>query len=431
MKKKKVMKDKLKKILKKIGCILGIYVFLITIFTGIMTWSYSLDNSSIIKNVSESAQTIEKEGVYPRVIINNEKAQLDNFTDSWMLTIAMGREEKSPIDQAMSCYYRISKNAKEKADNLIRIVNGEETELRGYMRYWHGYQSILRPLLKVFKYEEIRYINMFCMIGLFIISSYLIKEKIGTGCAIAFVVSMLMSMIIIVPMSLQFSSIYYITLISIVILTLFSERIMKKDLMYIYFFFIGSITSFFDLLTAPIMTLGFSLIVYIYLELNNKSIKKNLIEVISKSFDWSIGYVMTWSGKLILAEIITKKSVVNDALNQVLSRVSNKANEVDITKLTVIMKNINEYIEGINIKLIFIIMIVLFIAFMLMKNKNYINMIPTLFIALYPIICYILLTNHSFIHFWFTYRNLAVSCFAILSFAFYAMDPNKFINRIN
>ena len=425
-----MMKDKIKAIPKKIGIILVVYVLLMAVFTGAMTRSYSLDDKRIISHVSESAETIEREGMYPKIMISSEKSWLDNFTDSWMLTIAMGVEGNTPLQQAAGCYYINAKTAENRVDNLLKIVKGEkEVEVKEYARYWHGYQVFLRPLLQVFNYEEIRYINMFGIMGLFVMAACLLKEKIGTGSAVAFVISMLMSMIIIVPMSMQFSSIYYVTMISIVLLTMFSKKIMKKDLMYVYFFLIGAFTSFFDLLTAPIMTLGFSLVVYSYLELKENGIGKNTVEIISKSFSWSMGYLMTWSGKWVIAQFITKKEIIKDALAQILSRTSSRINEVEISKVEAITKNLAKYINGVNIKLILALIVITLILFIIMKKKNSINMLPTVLVAFYPIVCYLVMTNHSFLHFWFTYRNLTVSCFAILSFILYTIDFDRYKKR--
>lgn len=425
-----MMKDKMKAIPKKIGIILVVYILLMAVFTGAMTRSYSLDDKRIISHVSESAETIEREGMYPKIMISSEKSWLDNFTDSWMLTIAMGVEGNTPLQQAAGCYYINAKTAENRVDNLLKIVKGEkEVEVKEYARYWHGYQVFLRPLLQVFNYEEIRYINMFGIMGLFVMAACLLKEKIGTGSAVAFVISMLMSMIIIVPMSMQFSSIYYVTMISIVLLTMFSKKIMKKDLMYAYFFLVGAFTSFFDLLTAPIMTLGFSLVVYTYLELKDNGIGKNTVEIISKSFSWSMGYLMTWSGKWVIAQFITKKEIIKDALAQILSRTSSRINEVEISKVEAITKNLAKYINGVNIKLILALIVITLILFIIMKKKNSINMLPTVLVAFYPIVCYLVMTNHSFLHFWFTYRNLTVSCFAILSFILYTIDFDRYKKR--
>ena len=425
-----MMKDKMKAIPKKIGIILVVYILLMAVFTGAMTRSYSLDDKRIISHVSESAETIEREGMYPKIMISSEKSWLDNFTDSWMLTIAMGVEGNTPLQQAAGCYYINAKTAENRVDNLLKIVKGEkEVEVKEYARYWHGYQVFLRPLLQVFNYEEIRYINMFGIMGLFVMAACLLKEKIGTESAVAFVISMLMSMIIIVPMSMQFSSIYYVTMISIVLLTMFSKKIMKKDLMYAYFFLVGAFTSFFDLLTAPIMTLGFSLVVYTYLELKDNGIGKNTVEIISKSFSWSMGYLMTWSGKWVIAQFITKKEIIKDALAQILSRTSSRINEVEISKVEAITKNLAKYINGVNIKLILALIVITLILFIIMKKKNSINMLPTVLVAFYPIVCYLVMTNHSFLHFWFTYRNLTVSCFAILSFILYTIDFDRYKKR--
>ena len=131
-----MMKDKMKAIPKKIGIILVVYILLMAVFTGAMTRSYSLDDKRIISHVSESAETIEREGMYPKIMISSEKSWLDNFTDSWMLTIAMGVEGNTPLQQAAGCYYINAKTAENRVDNLLKIVKGEkEVEVKEYARY--------------------------------------------------------------------------------------------------------------------------------------------------------------------------------------------------------------------------------------------------------------------------------------------------------
>lgn len=41
-----------------------------------------------------------------------------------------------------------------------------------------------------------------------------------------------------------------------------------------------------------------------------------------------------------------------------------------------------------------------------------------MFVALLPFVWYVLLPQHSSVHCWFTYRNMAVSVFAVLSYLY-------------
>src|SRR5699024_5922954 len=89
---------------------------------------------------------------------------------------------------------------------------------------------------------------------------------------------MMMTMFIIVPMSLQFSSMFYIMFISMIVLLLYHEKIEENNLELYIFFVIGSITSFLDLLTVPLISLGIPLTTYMLL-IQNKENKKSTIQL--------------------------------------------------------------------------------------------------------------------------------------------------------
>lgn len=47
-------------------------------------------------------------------------------------------------------------------------------------------------------------------------------------------------------------------------------------------------------------------------------------------------------------------------------------------------------------------------------KKMYLKNIHFLLIAIIPFVWYMVLANHSYVHYWFTYRELAIFIFAIL-----------------
>ncbi len=50
------------------------------------------------------------------------------------------------------------------------------------------------------------------------------------------------------------------------------------------------------------------------------------------------------------------------------------------------------------------------------KKQMFNILVPCLFIAAYPFVWYAVLKNHSFIHSFFTYRELAITLYAVLAF---------------
>ena len=75
-------------------------------------------------------------------------------------------------------------------------------------------------------------------------------------------------------------------------------------------------------------------------------------------------------------------------------------------------------------------LIIWFILFIVNRRKNVIDILPILVISIYPILWYIVLANHSYMHFWFTYRSLGVTVFAVLSFMMYSIDIDKLKNKL-
>lgn len=424
------MYNKKEGILNKIKKVSLIYVSLISIFVITMVISYALPNKNIINNTKESMPKLLAEGVYPKVFFDSHKSQLDNFTDSWMLNIAISADNKHPLKSSLANPYKKPHDAKDKVDQLNKSLYKEDLPIDEYSRYWHGYQIVLRPLLLLFNYEQIRYLNMFGLMSLFMTVAYLLKKELGTRYVASFLVSMIMIMFMISPMSLQFSSMFYMTFISMIVVLLYHKQIRNNNYLIYVFFIIGSLTSFWDLLTVPLLTLGLPIITYILLEEKSNSLITNIIDTIKASFIWAIGYGITWATKWVVATIVLKQNIISNALSQILSRTSSEAGDIHISKIDAVKKNTDLLFDGFIIKLFIIVLIIWFILFIVSKRKNVIDILPILVISIYPILWYIVLTNHSYMHFWFTYRSLGVTVFAILSFMMYSIDIDKLKNKL-
>ncbi len=423
-----------------------IYASLMLVFILIMTISYSIPNKRINWHVSESVEQLKLEGVYPKPFFNNLSSQLDNFTDAWMLNLSISADNKHPLKSSLENQHRVLSEYDEgkidKVQNLEMSMTNNDYKIQSYSRYWHGYLGILRPLLVLFSYTEIRFLNMCALFMLFIIVNSLIKKKLGTKIMISFFISMMMVMFIIVPMSLQFSSMFYVMFMSMIVLLLYHDKIEKNNLAIYIFFIIGSITSFLDLLTVPLISLGIPLITYILLiqdkenkqksriSTNNiqaKTILDNTVEVIKNSILWGLGYGITWSSKWIIATIVLKQNVITDALNQILSRTSDTNGEAVFTIKSVIESNTSIVFTGFTIKILLMILVIGMIG-MIFYRKDSLEIIkisPILLIALMPFVWYIILKNHSQMHCWFTYRNLSITIYAVLAFVGYSIDSHR------
>lgn len=381
------------KVLNKNSINIKIFVFLVLCFSLFISIVYLIPDSLVEKTVSESLNSLNSEGTYPISFLFTESARLDNYTDILMINRNIQIETR----------YNFFQNA---------FYNN------GYARYWHGYLVLLRPLLIFFNHQQIRYINIIFLFSLFCFTFSKIRDKFGNINGALFILVNALSLFIFVPFSLQFSSVYYISFIAI--LFILNEKSDKYDVSTI-FLCIGMLVNFFDLLTAPVITLGFPIIYYLKKHDNDKKPREVFSEVIRTIFSWFLGYGLTWLTKWIIASLILQTDVIGSSINQMFFRISGQLEYEKINRITMCDLNFKSYFSpmGLSVFAILLCCIVVLILLFIKFKKNYKILkynLNYLVISVIPLIWINVLMNHSQIHYWFTYRVLSVFLLGILMF---------------
>lgn len=236
---------------------------------------------------------------------------------------------------------------------------------------------------------------------------YLLCKKINLITAIIFLIGLFYVDYIYIGLSLQCSSVFFVMMIISIIILKRYERIKSFPLL---FFITGMITNFLDLLSAPVLTLGIPMLVYFALKNKEQelSIKGYILKIASLSIAWVMGYALTWIAKWTLLDLIYQKNIFNVALQQVFYRAGG---EETISFLEVLISNYEYVIGGTMISLlaIYIYIIVKGLSNCKLKLKLTKRILPSLIIALIPIVWYFVVQNHSCRHAFFTYRNLALT----------------------
>ena len=396
-----------------------IFIIMLVIFSLGMIASYSLPNEKIKQNVGHSLLFIKYLYNSPVFKLDIHTAALDKYTDQLMLSTAVNKEKEeneSIIIKAFENSYYQDDNENQEL-SLQNIINDDSLyNNKEYSRYWHGIQTLLRPLLLIFSYEEILYLLTIVLFALLILSAIFIYKNISIWHSVFFVISMMMVGFIIVPISLQYSSVFIITFISIIIINILYNKEKEKLIPYL-FFIIGGCTAFFDLLTIPLLTLGIPLIITLLLKQKKEekiSIKSMIFEIIKLSFLWGIAYLSLFVSKWVIASIVLQKDAVTVAINQILFRV-NGNEKYPATRIGAIIENAS-FLSN---RVLFFLFIVTFISWiiLLVKYRKEVNDIKMaciyLLIALYPYIWYFIFAGHSTIHSWFTFRLQVITIFSI------------------
>lgn len=102
-----------------------------------------------------------------------------------------------------------------------------------YGRYWHGYLIVLKTLLLFLNVSEIRMLNLILQGTLFCILLYLVRKRIGAVYQIPLLLMEAVLNPIVLPLSLQFSWVYYIGILSAIVF-LIREKWHPKSILLLF-----------------------------------------------------------------------------------------------------------------------------------------------------------------------------------------------------
>lgn len=369
------------------------------------------------ENAKRSTEIYDYEDVYPQLMWGYKMSQLDNVTDATMILSAIFPGSGNVIDDAMKVS-RIEYRDKVQVDSLTDYANDAEGETYtiSYPRYWHGYLVILKPLLLLFDVADIRIGSMFLLFGSLTCIILLMQKTELDHYILPFGASFLLMNPVAIPLSFQFSAVSYIMLLSVWIVL--NRNVWKFEKLFFFFMLIGIATAYFDFLTFPLVGLYFPMI---FILMKEKSWGNAIKIVILGSIAWIIGYAGMWSGKWLIGSVLTGENFFQSAL----ARANEYSDWENVTLPELVWRNVRVLVKW--------PIIIAGTEIILWKGKNILKavkeyqtflkgMIPFVIIAIAPFVWYVAAGMHSYIHYWFTYRELCVSVFAVLAGLWKAID---------
>ena len=429
----------MKEILKYVIC----FIILIAVYFSLLTITSLIPSGMLKENVSKSADYFLEHGGEKEVVdVGYKEVHLFHFTNALMINNAYSIDSKNPIESwitarknyipgvtktiytdtpedlmSASKYYEngvFNGDAYQTLELYDTVNENELYESFEYPRYWHGYLIFLRLLLTTFNYEQITIISFITFAVLLISASYLLTKKKGLLYGIALIVSFIFTDALAVTKSINEIICFNLALIFSIFIMLKEE----KSNLPLYFFIFGSVTNFLDFLTNPILTYGVPILIYFILEVKNQEIsfKDMFLTFLKTSILWALGYLLTWFSKWLLTDIILKRGVIENAINQVKYRTYNEGIKLEdfVFRMKYWLKE-----ETINFMICFgaIINIVnLFTKKYIERtceHKNIgISIIIPIITGIIPIVWYAVLMQHSYIHYFFTYRNILITFFS-------------------
>ena len=395
---------------------------------------FAIPKSWVEGNTERSFNLLYDETGYHDANTWYANSRYDNYTDAVMLGIALNVKETQPVEAAArdtllwndwltenpinpSSYYFFLQRQRHINGDAYTDKEISQIGTYDYSRYFHGYLVVLRPMLIFFNLGDIRYIHMFVQI---LLVAYLIKllfDAKRKGLIIPFLATYFFMHPFAVSQDLQNISVFYVMLISSVLLLKFRNYIAKKpENLPIIFVGIGCATSYFDFLTYPVAAFGIPAIIALSLFVPDSG--NRFISTFKMGIGWSFGYVGMWMIKWLYSALILGFKNFDIAFSA--------GRRFGLEDLNYATGNTMNFFDVILVQLYAastIVLLILFITFIIhsiqkIRQGQKITPTASLLVLLYiliPNLWYAIVVNHSRLHYWMEYRELAVAVFALFA----------------
>ncbi|MBR5407063.1 MAG: hypothetical protein IKX95_00715 [Lachnospiraceae bacterium] len=374
-----------------------------------------------LKGLGNSVAAIRKDDEdLSEVIFGYPGSRLDVFTDGAMLNTASHTNDEGPLRRAIACH-QYSYKDRSPAQAFIDFYSGIEPDGEvTYVRYWHGFLVVLKPLLLFFGYSDIRILNHMGQLLIVFLTLYALVKKGLSRYVPAVLMTYFFLTPIVLPMAMQYSACFYTGFGSLACILLFYDRIKDDDRLFLLFMLTGILTSYTDLLTYPVFTLGLPLLGLLILMGNDGSdttFAGAFIKFMFCGISWFLGYALMWIGKVLISIPFYGLSVISDTAGSVASRSASGASSEGYTYLQALHDNLFMYKNDIyRISLIlYTVAVAVYFIYGRCKGRNRIDLkfIPMyLCVTAIPFVWYMVTIEHACVHAFMTYKDLTVAVFA-------------------
>lgn len=403
-------------------------------FFVLLVLAFSIPASLLRGNAASSAETLLAEGDNPYIFGGRQDWSLDNYTASIMLNTAAA-DVKNPVIALAEDYSWNKKGTTARVEHFADSIGGKVEEQRGgewigYWRYWHGYVTALRPLLLVTDLNGIRTLFLLAFSALLLVTSWLFSRMSNPVVGLLYGVSFCFVSWFVSIVSIPFAFSFLIGIVAVLFVQLHQSGRWSFDgepADYLprwgaFFLVIGALTVFFDFLDNPIITLGLPASTLLFLNrgrVTKASVGKCVGLILLACLCWGVGYIVTWVVKWVIVSLVTGENMVSAAMGEVRYRSGTVAWPTEggtgFTRAAAASRNLHVLLPHAKRGVAIIVCAALVIAILMRASRTRVRtcwLAPNAIVFLLPYFWYLAVSNHSYIHYWFTFRDQLVSIVA-------------------
>ena len=415
-----------------------------------------IPRTAIREKSLDSAEYLCEGELFGDVMEGVDGSRIDRYADAILLNIAYHLDARYPLRSvALSAYY-FTPDHEENENYLIGVRDDMEIN-RQYLRYWHGSVALVRPLLTFLDVKGIYILNAILLVGLSGVFLMMCVRRRDYALVVAYLSAVILTRCWYVPLSLEYTWTFMLMLIGfITVMTLYGKGLGKYY--GVFFALMGMATSFLDFLTTETITLLMPLLTLLWLghygsegstsgnldaakgaaartvtgskdgDVGNAPsrirvfmCRRDLRMALACSACWLLGYALMWASKWVLCSAVMRENAMPYVSEHVAERLSGDMGVGTAAFIAgAVTRNISclfplGYGAVSVIGFIALIVFALYRGFVYRRDGADVGFIVLMtLIGLIPYVRYLVLHNHSYIHYFFTYRAQAATVMAIV-----------------
>ena len=388
--------------------------------------AFMIDTPDMRQNAWQGCQMLAQQQGTPQTVGGFKSSQLDNFTSVLILKTAAYTGEESLLAKALGGF-RVdmhTQSGQSEWDAFCSYASGPESPTgggMGYARYWHGYTLPLRLALCVLDTANLQMVLYFVQLALLCLVLMQMKSRGLRRLIPGFFLAYFLLMPFSVSICLQYVPVSLLMLAACALILKWDEAIDCIMTLPAFFAVLGLLTNYFDLLTFPLVSLGFALVLLLALRMDRGASFKSLFWLTAFcGCAWALGYGGMWVFKWVLNGLAFGRDAFFAVFDQIGLRASSNGGE--LSRMGVMMDNLNVILAKKSYLLLIGICGLMTLAApvkaLLKQRRLRIDLRALTLLLPAAAVCmwYIVMANHSYDHTYFTYRNTGVIVFAGLAF---------------
>lgn len=392
-----------------------------------------IDTPGMRQNAAQGVSILRDQYPLPEMVGGFMSAKLDNYTAVLMIKTAAYTGEETWLHKAFGGLRTDMPTQPGQTDweAYCTYADGSLSPTQGlsYTRYWHGYTLPLRLLLCVLNLANIQMLLFFVQLAL-MASILLLMMRRGLQSAIpGFFTAYFLLMPFALGVCLQFATASLPMLAACIAVLLWDEKLDTLIGMPAFFAVVGILTNYVDLLTYPLVTLGFPLVLFLALRMKRgDSLFQLLFLSIACCAGWGIGFGGMWALKWLITAACFGWDRLHTIISQIFLRVSTDSNGRSFSRMDAVNVNLSVIMSKSSYLLLLGMTGLASAAPALLtawRRRTLcidLRALALLIPAAIPFFWYFVMANHSVDHAYYTYRILPVACFAVFTLIAYLPD---------